>query len=192
MMLGFDPASPAAANPFDAPPGTANPFAGPPGSAPGADDPMMQMLQQMMGTGAGGMPGMPGMEAAPSAGRYAYIWRVVHGVFAVGLGLYVALATGFTGTRAVREGTWEEGAAAVRFFWMFATAEVVLQTSRFFVEGGRVQQGAVLGLVSGFLPEPWKGYLALVTRYSRIWTTVSGDALALVFVLGASAWWRSV
>ena len=163
---------------------------------------MMAMLQQMMGAG-GGMPGQgganngmpaqfPGMAMAGPVEPYAYVWRIVHAVFALGLGMYIAFTTPFTGTRAEREASAHGGTlASVHFFWIFATAEVVLQTSRFFVEKGRVQQGAILGMISGFLPEPYKGYLALMTRYSRIWTTISADAMALVFVLGACAWWRA-
>jgi hypothetical protein len=206
MMLGFDPSASA--------PGT-NPFAGFPGmgsmggmpgmeNAPGADDPMMKMLQQMMGgvpgEGAGGMPSFPGMPPmpgqTPTGDPYAYLWRIVHAVFALSLGFYIALQTPFTGTKIARETsklTSSEGGLAegsVRFFWVFATAELVLQTSRFFFEKGRVQQGGVLGMVVGFLPEPWKGYVQLVGRYSRIWTTVSADAMALVFVLGVCAWAR--
>jgi hypothetical protein len=179
----------------------------------GAEDPMMAMLQQMMGGGGmpggagaagSGMPQFPGMmQPGPAAVAepYAYVWRIVHAVFALGLGLYIALATSFSGTKAEREisglgksyvgGESGMSLASVHFFWIFATAEVILQTSRFFVEKGRVQQGAVMSMISGFLPEPYKGYLALISRYSRIWTTVSADAMALVFVLGACAWWRS-
>jgi hypothetical protein len=219
MMLGFDPSStpPQGGNP--------NPFAGFPGRdgvptfgdmggrqvGPGADDPMMKMLQQMMGgipvEGAGGMPSFPGMPNMPMPGQaaasapdpYAYLWRIVHAVFALGLGLYIAFTTTFTGTRIERERSGlsftakEEMAlspASVHFFWIFATAEVLLQTSRFFLEKGRVQQGGIIGIVMGFLPEPYKGYLALVTRYSRIWTTISGDAMVCVFVLGVCAWLR--
>jgi hypothetical protein len=209
MMLGFDPSA--------GPPPGSNPFAGFPGmegmgmgGAPGADDPMMKMLQQMMGgvpsEGPNGMPsfpgmaGMPGMTDQSAAGMdpYAYLWRIVHAVFALGLGFYIALTTPFTGTRISREQSGmaymsedsELSSASVHFFWIFATAEVLLQTSRFFLEKGRVQQGGIMGVVMGFLPEPYKGYLGLVTRYSRIWTTVSGDAMVLVFVLGVCAWLR--
>lgn len=209
MMLGFDPSS--------TPPLGSNPFSGPglsargssAGGPPGADDPMMNLLQQMMGgvpgEGSDGMPAFPGMAIPTVASEpYAYLWRIVHAVFAVGLGLYIAFMTPFTGSKAGREASAMsylpvEGAASsglspasVHFFWIFSTAEVLLQTSRFFVEKGRVQQGTVLGIISGFLPEPYKGYLALVTRYSRIWTTVSADAMTLVFVLGACAWWKSM
>lgn len=215
-MLGFDtPTPPPGSSPFGG--GMPGMMPGMPPSGPGSEDPMMAMLQQMMGgqmpggdAGAGGanpmagfpggFPGMPGMEEPEP---YANVWRVVHAVFALGLGLFIALTTPYTGTRAAREVSAlgygsGEGAdsglslASVRFFWIFATAEVVLQTSRFFVEKGRVKQGTVMGMISGFLPEPYKGYLALLSRYSRIWTTVSADAMALVFVLGACAWWRSV
>lgn len=206
MMLGFDTPTPPGASPFGIPGG------GMPTGPGGAEDPMMAMLQQMMGGGGmpggpngSGMPQFPGMmQSGPMAAAepYAHIWRIVHAVFALGLGLYIALATPFAGTKAEREisglgksfvgGESGMSLASVHFFWIFATAEVILQTSRFFVEKGRVQQGAVMSMISGFLPEPYKGYLALISRYSRIWTTVSADAMALVFVLGACAWWRSI
>lgn len=182
------------------------------GSMPGmegmadSDDPMMKMLQQMMGgmgEGAGGAPMFPGMpampgQAAPVASGAAYLWRIVHAIFAIGLGLYIAFTTTFTGTKIERERsalgftTAEDGvsAASVRFFWIFATVELVLQSSRFFLEKRRVQQGGIMGMAMGFLPEPYKGYLALVSRYARIWTTVSADAMACVFVLGVCVWLR--
>jgi hypothetical protein len=205
MMLGFDPAA--------APGGPApNPFTGFPGTngmggGPGPDDPMVKMLQQMMGgapgEGPGGMPSFPGMPMMPGqeavvADPYAYLWRIIHSVFALGLGLYIAFKTPFTGSKIDREAsrmeTLSEGsglsAGSVHFFWIFATAEVLLQTSRFFLEKGGFQQGGIIGMVTGFLPEPYKGYVKLVSRYSRIWTTISGDAMALVFVLGVCAWLR--
>jgi hypothetical protein len=185
----------------------ANPFAGFPGmnnvNAEGADpaeDPMLKMLQQMMG-GAGGdagampsFPGMPGQDVAATGDPYAYVWRIVHAVFALSLGLYIAFTTPFTGSRLSRESTSAStaglDASSIHFFYIFSSAEVLLQTSRFFFEKGRIQPAGLLGMVMGFLPEPWKGYLGLVVRYGRIWTTVSADAMVLVFVLGACAWWR--
>ena len=178
------------------------------GGPPGADDPMMKMLQQMMGgmpgEGAGGMPAFPGMPGQPlptsAMDKYAYLWKVIHAVFALGLGLYIAFTTTFTGTRIERERsgltmTAEDNEAlspaSVHFFWIFATAEVLLQTTRFVSEKGRTQPAGVMGMVMGFLPEPYKGYLAWFSRYSRIWTTVSGDAMVCIFVLGVCAWLRS-
>lgn len=212
MMLGFDPTG-TPPNP------NANPFAGFPGMGgmpgmdgagmgePGADDPIMKLMQQMMGgglgEGAGGVPtfpGMPGQTPAAEADPYAYLWRIIHAVFALGLGLYIAFTTPFTGAKAAREmpayNTYGEAGeaglspASVHFFWIFATAEVLLQTSRFFVEKGRVQPGGIMGMIMGFLPEPYKGYLAMISRYGRIWTTVSADAFVCVFVLGVCAWLR--
>lgn len=99
MMLGFDPTG-TRPNP------NANPFAGFPGigipgmdgagmGEPGADDPIMKMMQQMMGgglgEGAGGMPtfpGMPGQTPAAEADLYACLWQIVHDVFALGPRLY--------------------------------------------------------------------------------------------------------
>ncbi|TVY31079.1 hypothetical protein LHYA1_G000114 [Lachnellula hyalina] len=210
MMLGFDPSAMGGAPPGAG--GNPNPFAGFPGmegmggmGGPGGEDPMMKMMQQMMGggmpgEGADGMPSFPGMPSmsspAQQADPYAYIWRIVHAVFALSLGLYIAFTTTFSGTKIERERSGlafaESGvsAASVHFFWIFATAEVLLQSSRFMLEKGKTQQAGIVGMVMGFLPEPYKGYLELVMRYSRIWTTVSGDAMACVFVLGVCAWVR--
>lgn len=197
-----------------------NPFAGFPGAGGfpgaegqnGAEDPMLKILQQMMGgmppPGADGKPGFPGAPGLFNQGQqdvvqdsYAYVWRIIHAVFALGLGLYIALTTSFTGTKLERERSafahqfqseTETGLSpeSVHFFWIFATAEILLQTSRFFLEKGRPQQSGAMGMIMGFLPEPWKGYLTLVSRYSRIWTTVSADAMACLFVLGVCAWLR--
>ncbi|KAN0112936.1 hypothetical protein V8E51_005887 [Hyaloscypha variabilis] len=212
MMLGFDPS---AAPPLGGPrTPNANPFAGFPGmegmgmpgmeGAPG-EDPMMKMLQQMMGGsipegGLGGMPAFPGMpgQATASADPSAYLWRIVHALFALSLGLYIAFTTPFTGTRLERETSalgYTPGSdvltpSSVHFFYLFATAEVILQSSRFYLEKGKGEQSGWVGMVMGFLPEPWKGYLAWIMRYSRIWTTVSGDVMVLVFVLGVCAWLR--
>ncbi|KAH8811802.1 hypothetical protein F5884DRAFT_290622 [Xylogone sp. PMI_703] len=211
MMLGLTPSG--------TPPTGTNPFAGFPG-APGmggqdaAEDPMVKLLQQMMGggmpgQGTDGMPAFPGMtpgtpgQAEAGGDPYAYLWRIIHAFFALGLGVYIAFTTSFTGTKLERErsgllspqlkGEAQTGLSpeSVHFFWIFATAEILLQTSRFFLEKGRVQQGGMLGTIMGFLPEPWRGYLALFSRYSRIWTTVSADAMACLFVLGACCWLRS-
>ncbi|KAI9644315.1 hypothetical protein NHQ30_007672 [Ciborinia camelliae] len=220
MMLGMDPGSLGGTpgqNPFGGAPGP-NPFAGFPGmGAPGEDganDPMMKMLQQMMGgtggppgEGQGGMPSFPGMPGmgmpgmgmqdqaqAAAVDPYAYIWRIVHAVFALSLGLYIALTTSFTGTKYAREasGLANNGLSAdsVHFFWIFATAEVVLLTSRFYLENGNSLPAGMMGTVMGFLPEPWKGYLGMLVRYVRIWGTVSGDAMVCIFVLGVCAWLR--
>jgi GET complex subunit GET2 len=185
------------------------------GGGPSPDDPMLKLLQQMMGglPGAGGAgsggsgsipgmppmgPGMPGQEVAPGD-PYAYLWRIIHAVFALGLGLYVAFTAEFTGTKLERQmsalgnAASESGLAqsSVRFFYIFATVETVLQTLRFALEKGTVQPGGILGMVMGFLPQPWKGYLALILRYGRIWTTTSTDALVCVFVLGVCSWLKA-
>lgn len=207
MMLGFDPAAGSPGMGAGGMP--ANPFAAFMGGSgmeggPAEDDPIMKMMQQMMGGMGGGpngpqgmpsFPGMPGMPPPAVAGsEYAYLWRIVHAVFALALGMYIAFTTTFTGTKVQREmsalDTSLVKAGPMYFFWIFATAEVLLQSSRFFMEKGRVQQGGILGTITGFLPEPYKGYLTWFSRYSRIWTTVSADAMACVFVLGACAWWR--
>jgi len=190
---------------------------GEPQQQQGEEDPMMKMLQQMMGVmpgadgqqpgegdgglppglaamlGAGGMAGIPGMgPAAQKEDTYGYLWKIVHAVFALVLGIYVtATSHAFTGgvTRGEISGAGHEG--GVNVFWVFATAELVLQSSRFFLEKGRSSSlGGWIGIVGNMLPEPWKGYLTLAARYSGIWSTVVEDGMVIVFVVGLVAWWK--
>jgi hypothetical protein len=187
---------------------------------PPADDPMMAMLQQMMagggagGPGAdqlppglanifgGGIPGMPGqdqqgVQQAPSSS--AYLWRILHFVISLSLALYVTLNTTFTGSKRARELSSLTYTAPMslernfgtRLFYLFATAEVVLQSSRYFIEKGQLTQSGIMGTMSQLLPPPWAGYVRVVGRYSVIYTTLVADAMVVVFVLGVMAWWKN-
>ncbi|KAH9434479.1 hypothetical protein MCOR27_002680 [Pyricularia oryzae] len=219
LMLGMDmprgdgsaPANPFAGNPF------LNPGLGGPGGQPGGpEDPMMKMLQQMMGGqmpggGAGGFPGMPG--AAPQQQQqqqapldtYSAAWRILHLVVALGLGLYIALTGAFMGTLEARDAARlasdagmssadldESNNNRARFFYMFATAEAVLLTSRFFLDRSRAPPPGILWTVAGFLPPSMKRYLETALRYGQVFTTVRSDLLVCVFVLGVCHWWRTI
>jgi GET complex subunit GET2 len=150
----------------------------------------VQQLQRLMGLN----PDQSTQEVSPSAtgDSYAYLWRILHAVFALALALYLTLTTNFTGTRWERETSslnTEDG--ITRFFYIFASVEVLLLTSRFFLEKGGVRQDGLQGLIMGFLPKPWSGYLALMVKYSKIWATVTEDAMVCVFVLGICSWLRA-
>ncbi len=173
------------------------------------DDPIMKMMQMLgAGGGADGQEGLPpalaammggsaGMDQAPAQqqeDRYGYLWRIVHALFALALGVYIASVTSFTGSYASRSkssiSSVGEEVGGVKFFWVFATAELVLQSSRFFVEKGGGPQGSLLAGLGMMLPEPWKGYVRVWGRYGVIYTTVVADAMVVIFVLGVVAWWR--
>ena len=147
-------------------------------------------LAAMMGAGGMGM-GMGGAQATPGD-TYGYVWKIVHAVFALVLGVYVtATSRAFNGdvSRGGIAGAGHEG--GVNAFWLFASAELLLQSSRFFLEqGGGGQLGGWVGVVGNMLPEPWRGYVRLAARYSGIWSTVVEDGMVVVFVLGCVAWWK--
>lgn len=223
MMLGFErPATPGAngagpANPFD----PAAMFGGPNGE----EDPMMKMLSQMLG-GAGGMPpnmgqgGGPGSNpfgpgGNPFAGMqpqqqqqqqaaafdpYSAFWRVVHFLLAAGLGLYIAMVAGFTGTKIERErgafaastGHSADDDGRKYFFWTFATAETILLTSRLLLDQGRAPPPGILWTILGFIPDGrMKALVTTGLKYSRIFTTLRSDILVCVFVLGVTSWLKS-
>lgn len=148
-------------------------------------------LAAMMGAGGMGMPGMGGAQTKQQD-TYAYLWKVLHAVFALILGIYVtATSHAFNGdvSRGGIAGAGHEG--GVNVFWLFATAELVLQSSRFFLEKGTGSQlGGWIGIVGNMLPEPWGRYARLAARYSGIWSTIVEDGMVVVFVLGCVAWWK--
>ncbi|KAI9741331.1 MAG: hypothetical protein M1834_003048 [Cirrosporium novae-zelandiae] len=179
------------------------------------EDPMMKMLQQMMGGGGAGGPGglpegfppiFPGMpdsqqqqqQQTPSGpSTSAYIWRIIHFLFAVSLGLYIVLYTSFKGLSRYTP-TAPTHHSGTQIFAIFSSAELLLQATRFFIEkstGRSTGSGGgsgVLGTMLGFLPEPWKSGVVLVRRYKGIWETVSADAMVVVWVMGAVAWWEGM
>ena len=217
-----------------------DPFTGlPNGQVPGAppnaqmdQDPMLQMLQAMMGGAAGSGPGFPGaglgpggnpeglppgfadllgamtgggpmpgqQEQAQQASSSAYIWRIIHALFSLGLGIYVALGSNFSGSAYARthppESSFADAAhlhhqtVGQRLFYLFATFEVLLQSSRYFLEKGQLAGSGWLVSLGRLLPEPYGGYVRVVGRYSMIYTTVVADAMVVIFVLGLVAWWK--
>ncbi|KND94505.1 hypothetical protein TOPH_01088 [Tolypocladium ophioglossoides CBS 100239] len=208
MMLGLD--RPGQSNSPSPAPG--------PNGATMEDDPLMKLMAQMMGGGGGdgfppgaslfpGMPNMPGMppqQQQPTArpDGYTSFFRLLHALLALSLGLYVTLLTPFSGTKLEREhSTLAHAQVSAEddanehhkriFFWIFATGEAVLLTSRFFLDKGRQPPSGMLWTVIGFIPEPFKGYVTVSLRYGQIFTTVRADILACMFVLGICSWWRS-
>ncbi|GAB7362537.1 hypothetical protein MBLNU230_g2855t1 [Neophaeotheca triangularis] len=180
----------------------------------GEEDPMLQMMQQLMGqmpnmagdNANGEMPQIPQMlqsmmgggqqQKAPSGS--AYVWRIVHAVFAVSIATYVALSSTFNGSKLARRQSafTEDGGYGIGpgLFVIFATVQLVLQSSRFFLERGQLQGNGMIAMVanSGFVPEPYAGYIRLVGRYASIFTTIVSDAMVVLFVLGAMAWWNGL
>ncbi|KAI9666966.1 MAG: hypothetical protein M1831_001471 [Alyxoria varia] len=172
-----------------------------------SEDPMMQMMQQMLSpggnqqSGSGDLPsGLAAMfgggaqeEGAQgqSASSADYVWRIVHTILSLLLGLYAASVFAFTGSKLARD-AYVDGQLAPRVFWIFATAELILQSTRYFVDKGRLPPSSTLGKFAAMLPQPYANYLRVLSRYSIIYTTVASDALVIVFVLGAMAWWKGL
>jgi hypothetical protein len=216
MMLGFESGNT---------PRQPSPMPNPGGPQNFDEDPMMKMMSQFM-SGAGfptdGSSPFPGMPAGANpfqpqpaqqqrASTSANIWRILHALVALGLGLYVVLLTPFAGTKIERdraalpittsddpfstpvEATEFEADLEQRkrmFFWAFATAESVLLSTRYFLLKQGALPAGIAGTVVGFLPQPYKSYVEIVLRYGQIFTTVRSDMLVCIFVLGVCAWAR--
>ncbi|KAI0402365.1 hypothetical protein F4802DRAFT_576253 [Xylaria palmicola] len=231
MMLGFDRASlpgdgtppSGTGNPFL---DRSSPMAGVegmPGMEGTEQDAMMQMLQKMMAGGmpggadgsnpfaGGGLEGLFGAAGGPNAmpqgqqaeqSKSANVWRILHAIFALGLGIYVALSTTFTGTKIERDaddlqstgvlGAQNIDQARAWFFYVFTSVETALLTSRYMMErGAGFTPSGWTWTVAGMLPAPIGGFARHALRYSQIFTTVRNDALFCVFVMGLCCLLRS-
>lgn len=188
------------------------------GEGSAEDDPMVRMMQQMMGA-MGGNPSDPNapppeippmmkamlggggadkQDLAPPPTGSAYMWRIVHAVFAFVLATYIALTSTFNGSQLARsQSVYTEGngyALGSRMFTIFCTAELLLQSMRYFAEKGQLQGNGMIAKVanSGMVPEPYAGYIRISGRYIGIVQTIIADAMVVVFVFGAMAWWQDM
>ena len=187
------------------------------GEGGGEEDPMVRMMQQMMGA-MGGNPDDPNapppevppmvkallgggggadkQDLAPPPTGSAYMWRIVHAVFAFVLATYIALTSTFNGSQLARSQsvyTEESGYGfGRRLSVIFCTAELLLQSMRYFAEKGQLQGSGMIAKVanSGMVPEPYAGYIRIAGRYIGIVQTIIADAMVIVFVFGAMAWWQ--
>ena len=204
--------------------GTQAPSSGTEGAGvPSQEDPMMKMLSQLMGgipggedgagnpsdgglppglaamLGAGGMAGAGGNLPEQRQDTYGYLWRIIHAISALCLGLYVA-STSMSFGPAIERGNLKAGlqgppnVEGPNLFFVFTTVELILQSSRLYLEKGNVgrKPKGWIGLVAGFLPEPYRGYVILIGRYARIWGTAVEDAMVILFVVGCIAWYKSI
>ncbi|RDA84748.1 hypothetical protein CP532_6939 [Ophiocordyceps camponoti-leonardi (nom. inval.)] len=207
MMMGGSPVSPAAR--------------GQDTGTEAEDDPMMKMMAQMMSNfndpSSSSSSPFPNNFPFPQQGqqqgikatdRYTLTFRLLHAVLSTSLGIYLSHALSpassppFTGTRPDREAQILDFSASAEdddvlqrrrltFFWLFATAETLLLSSRFFLDKGRQPPPGLLWSAVGFLPDPLRGYVSVVLRYGQIFMTVRADILACVFVLGVACWCRA-
>ncbi|CAG8610756.1 10660_t:CDS:2 [Dentiscutata erythropus] len=122
------------------------------------------------------------------------LWQLIHFFAMIMLGL---LVTWFEVLR--RDGSWsrftkltyrnpnEISETDRPLFWYFITIELILQSSRLFIQKGRTFGGTTLGAIAASLPPPLSDALTLLMRYNLIWNSLWEDVcvhkdLAGVFI----------
>jgi GET complex subunit GET2 len=182
--------------------GTAPPFADMPGvnATPGAEgiaqDPMLEMMQKLMGGANGGIPGLgmgapPGQVSSPKNGGWDLMWKLLHLAVMVFVTLYVVGESRWTGMSEERLKPREKQGGHDLFYY-FAGTELALQSGRFLLEKGRLQGDGWMAFLASNLPQPWGMYLETAARYSIIWTTIVRDGLVIIFTLGIVSWWNAL
>jgi hypothetical protein len=149
------------------------------------------------GAANGGAAGQKAPEAVAQKNA-TYVWKLVHAIFALILATYIALTSTFNGTKLSRsQSVYSDDTSyglGPRLFIIFTSAELVLQSTRYFLERGQLQGGGMLATVanSGFIPEPYANYIRILGRYITIAQTIFADAMVVVFVFGCIAWWNDL
>ena len=150
-------------------------------------------------SGQGATQGHSQQPEASKELRIDALWRIVHAVVALALAVYVTMTAlnvpGLsTPPRTERGGTIIAASPAVNLFWAFATVELLLQSTRYFLERrqARSPAGRLIGTLATFLPPPWKGYLLLALRYRGIWSTIVDDGCVIIFIVGVMSWFHGL
>ena len=120
-----------------------------------------------------------------------YMWKILHPVLALSLGVFVMSSAATSEAFSKRTARQADGGEEPNLFWMFLTVELLLQATRYLLEPIPDRSG-MLAKIASFLPHPWKGRLELAVRYKGIWSTLSNDALVVIWVLGMGAWWYGI
>ena len=153
------------------------------------------------------MPGMSGLEGMNSAGAGSasqpvpavgssrtnkivdLSWTLVHFLSNFLLAIYLGLHRGnninFTAEDSV-EASAEETSPA-RLLWYFATLELILQSSRFFLETRVPPAPSKIVSYASLLPQPFAGYIITGVRYLRIIQTIAKDFCLLLFIAGVAS-----
>ncbi|KAG0328193.1 suppressor of loss of ypt1, partial [Podila humilis] len=144
------------------------------------------------GLGSGAPP--PGFTViTPQEDLTAKWWKLLHFVFSLLLGLGVvyqeyrrsgdldrfdSLATdkplSFSASQV----------AAIPVFWYFITMELILQSTRMFLQGVTASPSSTLGTIAGFLPPPFSDAIRVFMRYRLIWSSLVSDLTVVVFIVG--------
>lgn len=152
------------------------------------------LADMLKAVGAIGSEQGVGYEEKQSNNKFGRVWRMTHVLFALALGVYMVHMTAFNGAQFPQpaNGKVTEPGGRTRFFWAFATTQLILQSTRYFLERDRgpMKTEGWMSMIAGAFPEPWRGWALLLGRYSLIWSTVVQDAMVVIFVLGCVSWWE--
>ncbi|KAG0337602.1 hypothetical protein BG000_005231 [Podila horticola] len=162
------------------------------GSGHSASASSSSIAQQQSPGFAGGAP--PGFTViTPQEDLTAKWWKLLHFLLSVVFGLGVvyleyrrsghlerfdALAT----DKPLPYGTFQVAATPV--FWYFITMELILQSTRMFLQGITASPSSTLGTIAGFLPPPFSDAIRVFMRYRLIWSSLVNDLTVVVFIVG--------
>lgn len=154
--------------------------------------------------GAGAPPVPPPPPVTPKSKFNDMVWTAIHfflfTFLALFSGLTLSRATPFSDYEILSATEYDElsdtevdpnilalrGLKNSKLFLYFCTFELILQTTRFFLEKGAPPAGSMISTVASYLPQPFSGYLYTGARYIRIVGTIFQDFCVLLFVAGIS------
>ncbi|KAF9432571.1 hypothetical protein BGZ76_010604 [Entomortierella beljakovae] len=74
--------------------------------------------------------------------------------------------------------------APMPVFWYFITMELMLQTTRMYLNGVTASPSSTLATIAGFLPPPFSDAIRVFMRYRLIWSSLVNDLCVVVFIVG--------
>ncbi|KAF9107934.1 hypothetical protein BGX27_008539 [Mortierella sp. AM989] len=74
--------------------------------------------------------------------------------------------------------------APIPVFWYFITMELMLQSTRMYLQGVTASPSSTLATIAGFLPPPFSDAIRVFMRYRLIWSSMVNDLSVVVVIVG--------
>lgn len=146
------------------------------------------------GAGATQAPQQPAPTKSRTTLAIDLTWTLIHFisnfVLAFYLGLHKSHEIEFKDNGEVEATAIGDVPSSARLLWYFATLQLILQSSQFFLETRVPPPPSKIVSLASFLPQPFSGYIINGVRYVRIIQTISQDFCLLLFIAGVASYFN--
>lgn len=157
------------------------------------------------GPNAPGSSNIPPPTAVPKSQKADLMWMILHFVVFV----FLAITAGFGFSQLSAFGNVDVGInnqsgdknvepnalmlntySSSKLMWYFSTAELILQSTRFFIEKGAPPADSIIVTIANYIPYPFNEYFYNGARYIKMLRVIMQDFCVVLFVAGICSYFN--